>query len=914
MNRKSGISLIVLVITIIIIIILAGSIILSLVNNNPISQASKAIFLSDVRNFQAELALYETQQFVDRLGAYDIVLLQADDTSVTYGENVDTSITMNNIIESLGKAKKYAGEFEVIEGKLVYKGSDENRQDWVTEIGMEVIITGEPTVTVFPPTETVVQPGTDITYTVRFSSNAALSSIDLTDKVSVIDDSGTAIANQPVIIIGTVSGLDTDSTREVDLTIKTDNLLSGVYRIRIQSGVVLDANDATNTQDTISPIAFDIVDNQPPENPVMSANITAWTNTDVLVTITYSEDSVIKEYSLDGSTWNAYTSPVVVTTNNTTVYARGKDSVGNESGVATLTVANIDKTSPTITASSLGSTSSSITIGAVANDGTGSGINLTSYQYSIDNGLTWTPVTNLISYTFTSLSSGTYQCKSKVVDIAGNTGISSAVGISTQGLGTVTIVANPTLWTNGNVTVTISYPLEVVTKQYSLDGTTWSTYTVPVTVTTNNTTVYARGYDIGNNQTTQVTYTVSNIDKVEPTVTYGTNGGTGATSVSTTVTVNDLGGSNVNTATLQYVWDTQNTVTPVSGWAIFTNGSVQTKTGEGIYYLWIKGSDNAGNSVVSKTNAFTIGDVETIVSTVQTVNKTFSGATTGYSYNNPVIPAGFVAVNTTEASWNSLSTNWGKGLVIQDASGNQFVWVPVDGVDVPYAKWTTTGVAYNDPNITDASLPAGFLASNITTTYKGFYIARYESRFDYNGGNIRAASKKSLNITYDDWSTTRNSSFNGYLWNYINSADAKLYAENMATKYGYDTTKVGTNLVTGAQWDTTLKWIQWSGKSPTDSRSWGNYSNSTSPANVSGYGNMQISGYSNSWRVKNIYDLAGNLMEFTNELYSSWNIHRGGGHSYSGSTDPAAVRGYANAVATSYVFDSITFRIALFVR
>ena len=56
---KRGISLIVLVITIIIVIILTGAIISSLSSNNPILQAAKAVFLSDVENFQTELELYK---------------------------------------------------------------------------------------------------------------------------------------------------------------------------------------------------------------------------------------------------------------------------------------------------------------------------------------------------------------------------------------------------------------------------------------------------------------------------------------------------------------------------------------------------------------------------------------------------------------------------------------------------------------------------------------------------------------------------------------------------------------------------------------------------------------------------------------------------------------------------------------
>ncbi len=54
-NSKKGISLIVLVITIIVVIILAAAVIISLQNNNPMSEANKARYSSDVANMQAVL-------------------------------------------------------------------------------------------------------------------------------------------------------------------------------------------------------------------------------------------------------------------------------------------------------------------------------------------------------------------------------------------------------------------------------------------------------------------------------------------------------------------------------------------------------------------------------------------------------------------------------------------------------------------------------------------------------------------------------------------------------------------------------------------------------------------------------------------------------------------------------------------
>jgi len=52
-NSKKGISLIVLVITIIVVIILAAAVIISLQNNNPMTEANKARYSSDVANMQA---------------------------------------------------------------------------------------------------------------------------------------------------------------------------------------------------------------------------------------------------------------------------------------------------------------------------------------------------------------------------------------------------------------------------------------------------------------------------------------------------------------------------------------------------------------------------------------------------------------------------------------------------------------------------------------------------------------------------------------------------------------------------------------------------------------------------------------------------------------------------------------------
>jgi len=290
------------------------------------------------------------------------------------------------------------------------------------------------------------------------------------------------------------------------------------------------------------------------------------------------------------------------------------------------------------------------------------------------------------------------------------------------------------------------------------------------------------------------------------------------------------------------------------------------------------------------------------VNVIATTNSTVNGGLAAYS--NPIVPKGFKAVNSG-AVWPD---DWNKGLVIEDVSGNQFVWVPVDGTNVKYAKWCTLGFSYT--TTTDDTLPAGVVETNQITKYKGFYIARYESMFDYNSGSIRVASKKSTNKTASNWAAARDTSHTGYVWNYITYTDARTYSENMATSYGYDTSKVLTHLITATQWDTSLEWINDTGKSVTDGRTWGNHVDSQSPANVTGFGSIQTSGFSENWKANNIYDLSGNIWEWTNELYYSARSDRGGGYSNSGSANPAAYRSVDTPTDTVFY---ITFRVVLYI-
>jgi hypothetical protein len=264
-----------------------------------------------------------------------------------------------------------------------------------------------------------------------------------------------------------------------------------------------------------------------------------------------------------------------------------------------------------------------------------------------------------------------------------------------------------------------------------------------------------------------------------------------------------------------------------------------------------------------------------------TENSTIKGIAP--SFDNPIIPKGFMAVNTTDASWDMITTDWNKGLVIQDTALNQFVWVPVDGTNVKYAK-SDTSIPMDYEDVLEGPLPTGIVNESYQVKkYGGFYIARFEAGKD----NNTLVSKQGAVV-----------------WTNISYTNSVLQAMSMHNEAG-----VKSGLVTGTQWDTTAKWIQNAGfNAESDSTAWGNYLNSA----VTEPGVKQVTGYSESWKANNIYDLAGNANEITNELVGSVSIIlRGGDCRQPGNLVPVVYRDATNYSTSGGPY--MSFRMVLYI-
>ena len=153
-------------------------------------------------------------------------------------------------------------------------------------------------------------------------------------------------------------------------------------------------------------------------------------------------------------------------------------------------------------------------------------------------------------------------------------------------------------------------------------------------------------------------------------------------------------------------------------------------------------------------------------------------------------------------------------------------------------------------------------------TYGGFYIARYEAGDGDANGTPRSSSSSNSNTVV--------SKKGAIVYNYISQPDSITRAESMYTGK--------SKLISGAGWDRTLNWlIETKAKTENEvfvnSSSWGNYYDSTGNAKTnSGMNNMNYTtGRNEAWKANNIYDLAGNVFDWTTEASGSdARVYRGG--------------------------------------
>ena len=218
------------------------------------------------------------------------------------------------------------------------------------------------------------------------------------------------------------------------------------------------------------------------------------------------------------------------------------------------------------------------------------------------------------------------------------------------------------------------------------------------------------------------------------------------------------------------------------------------------------------------------------------------------TYKNPIVPVGFNRINTDEAKWEDKDGDgnpdgWNNGLVIEDLNKNQFVWVPVDGDSIKYNReytYKNSVFEYNggvDDTIDDPPPNGVTNEEDQITKYGGFYIGRYEAGVP--DKNSEPEDVEGIPVSQKD----------AVAWTNLICTTAKANAEKM-----YTSSNVKSGLVTTRAWITMCKWIMIQEEEKQfEILEHGNFKDAMYPANVSGYGEKQKTGYSEKWKNKNIW-------------------------------------------------------------
>ena len=329
-----------------------------------------------------------------------------------------------------------------------------------------------------------------------------------------------------------------------------------------------------------------------------------------------------------------------------------------------------------------------------------------------------------------------------------------------------------------------------------------------------------------------------------------------------------------------------------------------------------------------------------------------NGGSTSVSSNEtrPYLPTGFTQVKGTTLK---------NGLTIQDSTGNQYVWVevpktgkvyPTAGLNITefttdeytaieadlhtYTDVYRDGTSYKDEYYSGVGLTSDEYTNLKKTMLKsvyqngGFYIGKYETGIEN--------KPKTSGSAYTAPTETPVIKQNAYPYNFVTCKQAQTLASNM------ESGNYNTSLMFGVQWDLVLQYLETKGTSQSDlktnSTNWGNYednlwniTNANSKYAIyddklenfdwtsgaygikDSYTSVLLStGASDDFSKQGIYDLAGNVWEWTLEYASDSRYPcaiRGGYYNLSGNLYPAAYRG--NHSTTNFL-NTFGFRVVLY--
>lgn len=606
-------------------------------------------------------------------------------------------------------------------------------------------------------------------YTFKLYDNAGnlrnlsitVSNIDKTSPVGNVSASNTSWTNSIVVL--SMSGV-------------SDSGGSGFKQIVLPNGSATTSTSPTYTATSNGTYTFKIQDNAGNETSrsITVSNIdlsvptiggdsktpSTWTNGSVsvgLAGVSDSGGSGLAYVEFPNGTTNSNVATKYSVSSNGSYAFSVYDNAGNKA-VRNVTVSNIDKIDPTgtLSKSSTAWTNGVITLNLTGlSDSGGSGFDrVVLPDGSVSNGAT------NVSYSVTS--NGTYSFV--LYDNAGNSKVlSTSVGTIDVTDPEGDLASSNTSWTNSNVVLTLSGVSDsggsglkniVLPNDSSVTGTSAS-YTVSA-----NGTYTFKIYDNAGNETVK-SITVSNIDKVKPTISGDVKSPSTWTSGNVSISisgVSDAGGSGLDV--LELPNGTRTSVMSTS-YEVTANGSYTFEV-----------FDRAGNSYTRTVVVSNIDKDKPSGNLSQTptawtngnVNISVSGLSdgSGSGVRDVRLPSG--AVVTGSVPVYTVTSNGTYSYTITDNVGNsQTESITVSNIDksvpdvtlgVSSTVWTNGNVTINYSNIVDAGgsgyrrikLPDGTYSTALTGSYTVSSNGVYSFVVEDVAGNVRTRSVSVTNI------------------------------------------------------------------------------------------------------------------------------------------------------------------------
>ena len=316
----------------------------------------------------------------------------------------------------------------------------------------------------------------------------------------------------------------------------------------------------------------------------------------------------------------------------------------------------------------------------------------------------------------------------------------------------------------------------------------------------------------------------------------------------------------------------------------------------------------------------------------------------GTLYTYPIIPAGFIA--STAPGEDTVAG----GLVIYEGeqeitnydtartSRDQYVWIPVldignferrdgysEGVPQTIVKNKESTEPYTLGSISAENDVTGEFAEYASMRksvekYGGFYIARYEA-----GTTNQRSSSKATGTSVDaNNKPDIMSQKNKYLYNAVGwgpsaeKVDGE-FNSDIGGNYGLGAVALArsvypkdeehdvvSTLVYGVQWDAIMYFLKDVDNPNVPGKKY------IEDSTGMGVYNLTAANRTGNYEVKNIYDLAGNVAEWTMEGRSKYNRYARSGHWVTtGYKNPAS---YRNSMLVDRVLGSYGFRVALYLK